>query len=106
MKSRILHLPIICVESGMTLALAVVDRAGRTLCAAGTVLDTEMLSRLNKRGIESIAVSVIDTRTPEIIAEEIQNAEVRVTHIFRGTGSPARDALQAAILAYRREIAR
>lgn len=106
MKSRTVHLPILSVEPGMVLALPITDHAGRILFAAGTELDAEMLDRLNKRGVESLAAQVIDTRDAETIDKELIAAESRVRQIFRGAGSPARDALQAAILRHREENAR
>jgi hypothetical protein len=89
----------------MTLASALSDRQGRVLFAAGTVLDAVMLDRLNKRGIESVAAHVVDTRDAETITEEVLAAESRVQQIFRGPGSTARDDLQAAILKHREECA-
>lgn len=106
MKSRTIHLPILSVLPGMVLALPITDHAGRTLFAAGTELDAEMLDRLNKRGVESLAAQVIDTRDAQTTAEEVLAAESRVRKIFRGIGSPARDALQAAILRHREEVSR
>jgi hypothetical protein len=105
MKSRTIHLPILCVVPGMTLASAVSDRQGRVLFAAGTVLDAVMLDRLHKRGIEAVAAYLIDTRDAETIDEEVLAAESRVQQIFRGPGSGARDDLRAAILAHRKECA-
>jgi hypothetical protein len=103
MKSRIVCLAPGRVAPGMTLATAVIGRDGNTLLAAGTALDSEMLERLIRRGIETISVLVADTRDPETIAMEVRAAETRVDVIFRGTGSPARQALHAAILDFRRE---
>ena len=105
MKSRIIHLPIANATPGMILAMAIIDHANRILFTAGTALDAAMLDRLNKRGIETIAALVIDTRSAEVIAEEIHAAELQVMHIFRGPGSPARDALRSAILTHRLESA-
>lgn len=106
MKSRTIHLPILSAVPGMVLSLPITDHAGRTLFAAGTELDAEMLDRLNKRGIESLTAQVIDTRDAETIARELQAAESRVRKIFRGAGSPARDALQTAVLRHREEDTR
>jgi hypothetical protein len=103
MKSRTIHLPILCVVPGMTLASALTDRAGRTLFAAATVLDAVMLDRLNKRGIESVAVHVVDTRDAETIDAEVRTAETRVRQIFCDSGGTALDVLQDAVLAFRRE---
>lgn len=101
MKLRTIRLPILCAVAGMTLSAAIQDRAGRTLFAAGTVLDEDMLDRLNKRGIESLAVQIVDTRDAATIDEEVCTAQERVRHLFRGSGSSARAALQAALLAFR-----
>ena len=103
MKSRIVCLAPGRVAPGMTLAGAVIGRDGNTLLAAGTALDSEMLERLIRRGVETVSVLVIETRDPETIAMELHAAESRVETIFRGAGSPARQALHAAILDFRRE---
>ena len=106
MKTRTIHLPVVCGVPGMTLALAITDRAERTLFAAGTVLDADILGRLNKRGIEAAAVLVTDTRNAATIEAELIAARTRTLQIFRGTGTAARDALQAAILDHREASAR
>jgi hypothetical protein len=106
MKSRIICLAPGRVAPGMALAAAAMDREGRILLATGTVLDTSMLDRLNRRGVEAIFVHLLDTRNPETIAHELQRAEARVAHIFRGADGPARQSLQNAILGYRRETTR
>jgi hypothetical protein len=106
MKSRTIVLPPGRVAPGMTLAEPVYDRERHQLLAAGTVLDTRTLDRLSQRGIEAVAVLLLDTRDEDTIAHELHNAESRVARIFRGEGSPARAALQAAILDYRRQTTR
>ena len=103
MKSRILHFAPGRVTPGMTLAKAVTDRDGHLLLASGTVFDVEMLDRLIRRGVESVAVLVLDTRDDETIASELEAAKSRVDDIFRGDGSPAWSALRAAVLDYRLE---
>ena len=103
MKTRALCLSPGRVAPGMTLARAVTDREGNTLLAAGAVLDSAMLDRLIRRGVEAMAVLVADTRDADAIASELAAAEARVAYIFRGQGSAARQALHAAILDYRRE---
>jgi hypothetical protein len=102
MKSRTIHLPILCVVPGMTLAESLLDRQGRILFAAGTILDAVMLDRLNKRGIESLAALITDTRDAGTINQEVLAAESKVLLLFRGPGSEARQALQVAILDYRK----
>ncbi len=103
MKPRTIFLAPGRVAPGMTLAAAVHDRDHHTLLAAGTVLDTNTLDHLTQRGVEAIAVLLLDTRDAETITLEMRAAESRVAEIFRGTGSPAREALHAAVLLYRQE---
>jgi hypothetical protein len=102
MKSRIVCLAPGRVAPGMTLA-AVIGHDGHALLAAGTELDSEMLERLIRRGVETISVSVSDTRDPETIVMELRAAEERVESIFRGGGSSARQALREVVLDFRRE---
>lgn len=106
MKSRIIHFAPGRVTPGMTLAKAIVDRDGHTLLASGTELDEAMLDRLIRRGVESMAVLVQDTRDEESIASELVAAQARVEFIFRGDDSPARSDLRDAVLNYRLESAK
>ena len=103
MKTRTFYFAPGRAAPGMTLARPVLDKDGHTLISAGTTLDSDMLERLVRRGVEAIAILTPDTRDPATIAEEVSLAEGRVAAIFRGTGSPARNELQEAVLAYRRE---
>lgn len=103
MKSRTIFLPPGRVAPGMTLATTVLDKDGHALLAANTILDDGMLDRLSRRGIEAIAVLLLDTRDAAGIEQDVRNAETRVARIFRGTGSPARDELHSAVLHYRQE---
>ena len=103
MKSRSLYFPPGGIAPGMTLAKTIIDRDGHALLTAGTVLTLEMLDRLVRRGIETVAVLVVDTRDEETIARELEVAKSRVKTIFRGAGSPAREQLRTAILNYRQE---
>jgi len=103
MKLRTLHFSPARVTPGMELAKAVTDRDGHALLASGTLLDAEILDRLIRRGVESVAVLVQDARDEEKIANELRLAEERVGAIFRGPGSAARAVLHAAVLNYRRE---
>jgi hypothetical protein len=106
MKSRTIFLPIGRVAPGMMLAAAVLDKDRNILLAADTELDTRTLDRLTRRGIEVIAVLLPDTRDAETIEQEVRSAESRVAHIFRGSGSPARESLNLAVLQYRQESTR
>jgi len=106
MKTRIFCLAPGRATPGMTLATAITAHDGLTLLASGTVLNSEMLDRLVRRGVETVAVFLPDARAEETIAMELRAAESRVEHIFRGHGSPAREALRTAILNFRQERAK
>lgn len=106
MKYRTITLAPGRVAPGMALAGNVMDKDGNALLTTGTVLDIGTLDRLSRRGIEAIEVRLPDTRDAETIAREVAHAEARVARIFRGTGSPARTQLQAAMLRYRQESMR
>ena len=106
MKSRTIFLPPGRVAPGMTLAAPVIDKDSHALLAAGAVLDASMLDRLSRRGIEAIAVLLLDTRDEATIANELLSVEARIAQIFRGTGSPAKHALHAAVLNFRQESTR
>ena len=103
MKSRTMFFAPGRAAPGMTLAKAISDREGHALLAAGTVLSSEILDRLIRRGVPTLCALVLDARDDETIASELSTATTRVATIFRGHGSPARDELRAAILNYRQE---
>lgn len=103
MKTRALCLSPGRIAPGMMLAKPITDRDGNTLLATGTMLDSEKLDRLIRRGVEAITVLVDDPRDATAIASDLAAAEARVEYIFRGTGSSARNALRQTILAYRLE---
>lgn len=90
---------------GMVLAKPIADREGVPLLTAGTELDSAMLERLIRRGVGAVSVLIPDTRDERMIAEEIAAIEKRIAHIFRGSGSPARDELRSTILSFRIEAA-
>ena len=106
MKSRIICLAPGLVAPGMTLAISVTGHDGQSLLSAGTVLDSEMLERLIRRGVETVSVLLLDARDEETIAQDVNAAKSRVDYIFRGNGTPAREALRSAILDYRLELAK
>ena len=106
MKSRSMCFAPGRVIPGMALAAPVVDHEGHTLLVADTILDSEMLDRLIRRGIETISVLVLDARDEATIAMELRSAEARVAHIFREPGSAAREALRESVLAFRLERAK
>ncbi len=104
-KQRILCLAPGRAAPGMVLARDLLDREGKPLLAAGTVLAVATLDRLIRRGVTTVTVLVADTRDAETLASEREAFEKRISHIFRGTGSTARDALRSAVLAFRMESA-
>jgi hypothetical protein len=106
MKSRTMCFAPGRVIPGMALATPVVDDEGHTLLVAGTILDSEMLDRLIRRGVETISVLVLDARDEATIAMELRAAQARVAHIFRAPGSASREALRESILAFRLERAK
>jgi hypothetical protein len=106
MKSRTICLAPGRVAPGMTLATSLTGHDGQALLSAGTVLDSEILERLIRRGVETVSVLLLDARDEETIAIEVRAAESRVNFIFRGEGSHARETLHSAILNYRRENAK
>ena len=87
----------------MPLARTIADREGNTLLIAGTVLDLSMLERLTRRGVNAISVLIPDTRDADAIAAEQRAIRSRIETIFRGSGSPAREALRTAVLDFRLE---
>jgi hypothetical protein len=103
MKMRSVCLPPGLVTPGMALASAVSGRDGNVLLAAGALLDSDILERLIRRGVEALWVKIPDERDEETIAFELRNAEERVNAIFRGHGSPARQELRQTILEFRQE---
>ena len=103
MKTRIVCLAPGRVAPGMALANDILTRDGHALLAKGSVLDANMLENLIRRGIETVSVLVLDTRSEQTIAIELAAVKDRVNYIFRGEGSTAREALHAAVLDFRQE---
>lgn len=103
MKQRNTCLPTGLVTPRMTLASAVNGRDGSQLLAAGTLLDTDMLERLIRRGVETLWISIADERDQTRIDFELRSAEERIAAIFQTPGSAAREALRVAVSNYRRE---
>ena len=105
-KQRIMCLAPGRAAPGMVLAKAIADREGAPLLTAGTELDPAMFERLIRRGVGAVSVFVPDTRDEHTIAAELAIVEKRITRIFRGPGSPAREELRAAVLGFRLEAAK
>lgn len=106
MKSRTLCFAPGRITPGMVLAKAVIDHEGKTLLTQGTVFSLEIIDRLLRRGVEAVSVLIPDSRSDEMIAEEMRLVSTRVDAIFRHPGSAAREELRAAILGFRQEITR
>lgn len=103
MKTRNVCLATGLVTPGMALASTVHGRDGQTLLKAGTPLDSDVLERLIRRGVETLWVQTPDGRDEETIALELRNARDRVNTIFRGHDNPARAELRKAIIEFRQE---
>jgi hypothetical protein len=58
---------------GMTVAMPVRDRDGRTMCAAGAVLTERVLGRLRAMGLERVAVVVESPAAREEAAQQIRH---------------------------------
>ncbi|SDI48673.1 hypothetical protein [Propionivibrio dicarboxylicus] len=103
MKMRNVCLAPSRATPGMTLTSPVNGRDGLPLLAAGTTIDGDTIERLIRRGVETIWVEIPDERDARTIAIELEAADHRIATIFRGRGSPAREALREAVIHYRRE---
>ena len=89
------------IVPGSRLARAAKRADGNLLLTAGTELDRDQLAQLFERGIEFVYIEANDSRDEAAIARDVAAAEARVNHIFRGTGSEAREALHKAVARYR-----
>lgn len=76
---------------------------GRVLLPAGSVLDADMIARLQQRGIEYLHVAVPDPRSPAEVAAEAAALARRVEFIFRGESTAARLSLQQIVQGYRQK---
>jgi hypothetical protein len=85
----------------MVTAAAILVRKGEELLPSGKVLDSAIIESIRRRAIRFIMVNVPDTRDEEAIRRDVEMAEKRLLHIFRGGGSEARAELQRAITAFR-----
>lgn len=90
---------------GMRLLADVRVSNGAILLPAGTLLDDRAVQRLIQRSIEFILVAVPDDRSPTQQAQDVQAAELRLEHIFRGASTPARNLLRDSVSTYRRTCA-
>ncbi len=103
MKTRITYLALGRLLPGMVAAADILGKQGEKLLSADCVLDEPQIERLRRRAVRSVLVRVPDERDDATIGREIEAAEHRLAHIFRGEGSEVRADLQRAVAAYRRQ---
>jgi hypothetical protein len=104
MKTRRLTLPVQEARPAMRLAADVRNASGGILLAAQAELTAESLAGLLRRGIDIVIVDILDTRTAEEIARELEQAEARIDHLFRRhIDDPEMLELKQAVLDYRRK---
>lgn len=89
------------VQPGMRLLADVCLSNGAVFVPSGTVLDDTAIQRLIQRQVEFVLVAVPDERSPDLEAEDLQAAALRVEYIFRGESTPVRDCLRRSVMAYR-----
>lgn len=83
----------------MALASTVHGRDGQTLLKAGTPLDSDVLERLIRRGVETLWVQTPGRSRRRNTVLELRNAQDRVNTIFRGHDT-ARAELRKAIIGF------
>ncbi|HUW35863.1 MAG TPA: hypothetical protein VMV91_00925 [Rhodocyclaceae bacterium] len=103
MKTRTLYLPLGRLLPGMVAAADIHGKQGEKLLPADCILDESQIESLRRRSVRSVVVRVPDERDDATVCREIEAAELRLAHIFRGVGSEARVDLQRAVAAYRRK---
>ena len=103
MKTRNLYLSLGRLLPGMIAAADILGRQGEKLLPADCILDEPQIERLRRRSIRSVLVKLPDERDEATISQEIEAAESRLAHIFRGSDSEVRESLQRAVAAYRRQ---
>lgn len=105
MADRTVCIPTLGLQPGQRLAQAVRRAGGGLLLPAGIEIDLEQIRQLLQRGIEFVYVLEDDTRDAAQIERDIAAAATRVSFLFRGQGSAARQTLASAIADYRRQAA-
>lgn len=103
MKTRNIYLPLGRLLPGMVAAADILGKQGEKLLPADCILDELQIERLRRRAVRSVLVRVPDARDEATICREIETAEARLAHIFRGAGSEARTDLHRAVAAHRRK---
>ena len=78
MKTRTVCLPPGKLLPGMIVARVSNGTQGKTLLAAGTVLDQKTLDNLRRHGIQFLTVDIPDSRNESAISREIKETEARV----------------------------
>lgn len=96
---RICVTPLQDVAVGAILGEDLSDSAGRVLLPRGTRLDDSSLAGLRRRGIESVAIEVIEASDAEQLAARriVVEQELRLRFRRAGSGSAAQLLLRAAL---------
>ena len=96
------EIPLSELPDTARLARDVLDAKGRCLLSAGSVLTEAAREPLRRRGITSVFVEVIETLTPEQLAQNAAQIKAAVMRRFRtGDDAPGLVKLRDLILAYR-----
>lgn len=103
MTTKAVCLTPLRVTPGARLARPVLRADGNMLLAAGSELDSDQLANLWERGIEFVYIEVEDARDDATREHDLAAVESRMRQLFHGPSNAARDELQAAVLAYRRQ---
>ena len=105
MTDRTVCVSTLSLKPGARLAQAVRRADGGLLLAAGTEIDVDHVQQLIQRGIEVVHVLQEETRDAAQIERDVAAAVERVTRLFRGASSDARNELAATVTDYRRRAA-
>lgn len=106
MSKSIKRLPAAQLLAGMIVAEPVADEGGRVLLPAGTALTASQVDGLVRRGVTSVAVTVIESAAdPGERALRQERIRQQLDRLFRqaGNGQETR-TLQATVLAYSLEF--
>ncbi len=79
-------LSIADVRSGMRLAVAVSDDAGRILVPAAVELTEGLLESLRRRGVVQLHVERVEALDPDVLAARRAKIESDVARLFRKAG--------------------
>ena len=96
------EIPLTELPGTARLARAVLDAKGRCLLAAGSVLTEAARELLQRRGVESVYVEVVEALTSEQSAQAAEQIRTAVMRRFRASGDdPGLVKLRDLMLDYR-----